>query len=105
MPRPPIKLGRGGFTISAKNGVLAGEVGELELCGGSASGRVGIDMSQEVAKATLSATSRDMPVEGCLEQLVLGVPFKGTGGLKAEMSTEGSELCRADSGAFGHAEG
>ena len=63
---PMIKLGRGGFTISTKNGVLASEVGELELCGGEASGRVGIDMSQEVAKANVTASLDDVPVEGCL---------------------------------------
>jgi AsmA protein len=32
-----------------------------------------------------------MTIDGCLEQPVLGVPFKGTGGLKAEISTYGSD--------------
>jgi AsmA protein len=86
-----IKLGRGGFTISAKDGVLAGEIGELELCGGSASGRFGIDMSQPTAKASLVGNVSGMTIDGCLQQPVLGVPFKGTGGLKAEISTYGSD--------------
>ena len=86
-----IKLGRGGFTISAKDGVLAGEIGELELCGGSASGRFGIDMSQDAANASLVGNVSGMTIDGCLEQPVLGVPFKGTGGLKAEISTYGSD--------------
>ena len=97
---PMIKLGRGGFTISTKNGVLASEVGELELCGGEASGSVGIDMSQEVAKANVTASLDDVPVEGCLDASFL-VPLKGTTSLKAEMSGEGrtyAELIQALSG-------
>ena len=95
-----IKLGRGGFTISTKNGVLASEVGELELCGGEASGSVGIDMSQEVAKANVTASLDDVPVEGCLDASFL-VPLKGNTSLKAEMSGEGrtyAELIQALSG-------
>ena len=97
---PMIKLGRGGFTISTKNGVLASEVGELELCGGEASGSVGIDMSQEVAKANVTASLDDMPVDGCLDASFL-VPLKGNTSLKAEMSGEGrtyAELIQALSG-------
>jgi AsmA protein len=86
-----IKLGRGGFTISAKKGVLAGEVGELELCGGTASGRFGLDMSQETAKASVVANVSGMAIDGCLQQPVLEVPFKGIGGLKAEISSYGSD--------------
>ena len=97
---PMIKLGRGGFTISTKNGVLASEVGELELCGGEASGRVGIDMSQEVAKASLTASLVDVPVDNCLDAAFL-VPLKGNTSLKAEMSGEGrsyAELIQALAG-------
>jgi hypothetical protein len=64
---PMIKLGRGGFTISTKDGVLASEVGELDLCGGEASGSVNVDLSREVAKANLVASLDDVPVEGCLD--------------------------------------
>lgn len=88
---PAVKLGRGGFTITAKRGVLASEVGELELCGGSASGRIGLDISQDIAKATLMANVSDMAVDGCLQQLALDIPLKGFGGLKAEISTEGRD--------------
>jgi uncharacterized protein involved in outer membrane biogenesis len=97
---PTIKLGRGGFTISSKNGVLASEVGELELCGGQASGRVGLDMSQEVAKASLTASLHDVPVDSCLDASLL-VPLKGVGSLKAEIAGEGrnyDELIQALSG-------
>ncbi|MGZ8417296.1 MAG: AsmA family protein [Methyloceanibacter sp.] len=97
---PMITLGRGGFTISTRNGVLASEVGELELCGGEASGRVGIDMSQEVAKASLTASLVDVPVDNCLDAAFL-VPLKGNTSLKAEMSGEGrsyAELIQALAG-------
>jgi AsmA protein len=98
---PSIKLGRGGFTISMKNGVLASEVGELELCGGQASGRVGLDMSQEVAKATLTASLDDVPVDSCLDASSLLVPLKGLGDLKTEIVGEGrtyEELIQALTG-------
>ena len=97
---PMIRLGRGGFTISAKNGVLASEVGELELCGGQASGRIGIDMSQAVTKASLTASLDNVPVDSCFDA-ALQVPLKGNTSLKAELSGEGlsyAELIQALSG-------
>jgi AsmA protein len=97
---PQLKLGRGGFTVSAKNGVLASDVGELELCGGEASGRLGIDLSQPTAKASLTANLEDVPIESCLKAAFL-VPLKGLSGLKAELSGEGrtyAELIQALSG-------
>jgi len=86
---PAVKLGRGGFTISAKQGLLASEVGELEFCGGSAAGRIGLDISQDVAKATLVASVSDVPIDACFKPFALDIPFNGIGGLKAELSTEG----------------
>jgi hypothetical protein len=100
---PPVTFGRGGFTIGAKGGVVATEVGELELCGGQASGRIGLDFTQEVAKATLSASLFDLPVDGCLKSLYIDVPVSGLGALKAELETEGStydELVRGLGGSF-----
>jgi AsmA protein len=86
---PAIRLGQGGFTISAKGGVIASEVGELELCGGSAAGRISLDLREEVAKVTLTASLFDVPVDGCLAPLALDVSIKGTGGARAELTTEG----------------
>jgi AsmA protein len=99
---PMIKLGPGGFTISTKDSVLTSEVGELQLCGGEASGSVGIDLSREMAKASVVASLDGIPVEGCLDASFL-VPLKGTTTLKAEMSGEGrtyGELIQALSGAL-----
>src|SRR5262249_54210027 len=98
-----IKLGRGGFTISAKDGVLAGEIGELELCGGSASGRFGIDMTQGTTKASLVGDISGLTIEGCLQQAALEMPFKGVGSVKTEISTSGGnydELVRGLSGSL-----
>ncbi len=86
---PALTLGRGGFTISAKQGMVLGEVSELEFCGGSAAGRIDLDMSHDVTKATFTAKASDVPVEDCLRQLALDAPFTGTGALKAELSAEG----------------
>ena len=100
---PAVTLGRGGFTINAKQGIVLGEVSELELCGGSAAGRLGLDMSQEVAKATFTAKISDVPIEDCLKQLAVDAPFDGTGELKAELSTEGhtyQELVQGVGGTF-----
>jgi AsmA protein len=98
---PTLSLGRGVFTIGAKQGVVLGEVGELEFCGGSAAGRIGLDMSQDVTKATFTAKASDIPVEDCLRQMALDAPFTGTGALKAELSAEGQsyeELIQAVGG-------
>jgi AsmA protein len=100
---PAIILGRGGFTINAKHGLVAGDVGELEFCGGWATGRVGLDLSQELAKASVSATISGVPVEDCLKQLALDVPVNGTAGLRAELSAEGrnyDELTQGVAGSF-----
>jgi AsmA protein len=89
---PVVVLGRGGFTISATQGLVAGDVGELELCGGSATGRIGLDLSQAPAKANVTATISGVPVEDCLKQLALGVPVAGTARLRAELSAEGRDI-------------
>jgi AsmA protein len=97
---PALMLGHGGFTISTKDGVLASEVGELELCGGQASGRIGLDMSQEV-KATLMASIRGVAVDSCLGGLLHDVPLKGIGELKAEISGAGRNYAELIQGLTG----
>jgi AsmA protein len=100
---PVLNLGRGGFTISAKGGVIASEVGELELCGGSATGRLGLDLRNEMAKANLTASLSDVPVDGCLAPLAPDVSINGIGGLKAELTSEGrsyDELIQRLAGTF-----
>ena len=99
-----IKLGRGGFTISTKHGVVASEVGELDLCGGEASGSVGVDLSQEVAKANFVASLDDVPVEGCLDASFLG-PAQGDHEPQGGNLGRGPHLSRIDSGAFRRAQG
>ena len=96
-----IKLGRGGFTISAKRGVVAGEVGELDLCDGSAAGRVGLDMSQPEVKASLVANLSDVTIETCLRPFGLTVPVTGVGGLKTELSTAGASAAALINGLSG----
>ena len=86
-----LKLGRGGFTITAKDGSITSEVGELELCGGSAEGRLSLDLAVPTKPLNLVANLTDVVFDSCLIPLGLEVPLSGTGGLKAELSTEGND--------------
>ncbi len=98
-----MELGRGGFTIAARQGAISGEVGELELCGGRATGRAGLDLSRARAKAYLIGTLSDIGIESCLGPLALGVPLRGVGKLKIDVSTGGKtqeELIRGLTGEF-----
>ncbi len=88
---PAVKLGRGGFTISARKGLVSSEVGELEFCGGTAAGRIDADLSKAMTKAKLAGKLSDIPVEGCLGPLGLHIPFSGVGTLKADFTTEGGD--------------
>lgn len=100
---PGIKLGRGGFTISTREGVVSSEVGELEICGGTVTGRINVDLSQAANKATLAGKLSDVPIEDCLGPLGLQLPFGGVGTLKAEFAAEGrnyDELAQALAGPF-----
>ncbi len=86
-----LKLGRGGFTVSAKHGVVASEVGELELCGGSADGRLDVDLAQPSKQVNLVANLDDIAIDTCLQPLGLAVPISGTANLKSELAAEGSD--------------
>lgn len=100
---PGIQLGRGGFTVSAREGRISSEVGELEFCGGTATGRIDVDLSQPATKARLTAKLADVPIETCLDPLELRLPLKGTGILKVDFSATGGsydELTRGLEGPF-----
>ncbi len=86
------KLGRGGFTVSAKNGTVASEVGELELCGGSADGRLNVDLAQATHPMTFAANLSNVSIDACLRPLMLAVPIRGTGRLKTEFASEGTDF-------------
>jgi AsmA protein len=100
---PPVTLGRGAFTISAKGGLVASEVGELEICGGQASGRAGLDVREDTTKVTFAASLLDVPVEACLGAFQLDVPLSGVSDLKAEGAAVGrdyEDLVQALAGSF-----
>ena len=90
-----LRLGHGAFTITAKKDALATEVSELELCGGSASGRFGADVAQAAKRFSLTAYLSDVGVESCLAQLGFEFPVRGTGGLKLELTSEGQDAAEA----------
>jgi AsmA protein len=98
-----MELGRGGLTITAKDGVISSEISELQLCGGQATGRVGLSLSGKRTEASLEGTLSDIDVEACLKPVNLNVPIKGTGTLKIDVSTGGvtkEELIRGLVGKF-----
>jgi len=85
-----LELGSGGFTINAKAGVISGEVGELELCGGQAAGRLGLDLSDARAEASLVGTLSDVALATCLKPFALEVPLTGIATVKVDVSTGGT---------------
>lgn len=99
----PVRLGRGAFTISAKGGVVSGELGELELCDGQATGRIALDATKDAAKVSFTASLSDVPVDGCLKPLAPEMPLNGVSTIKAEASAEGQtygELMQRLGGTF-----
>jgi AsmA protein len=98
-----LKLGRGAITITAKQGMIIAELGELELCGGEATGHAGLDLTQPAKHLTLDASLTDIATESCLQQLAIDLPLKGVGGIKTEVATEGrdaGELLKGLSGSL-----
>lgn len=85
-----LKLGRGGFTINAKDGTVSGEIGELDLCGGQASGRAGLDLSGARTVASLVGTLAGISIDTCLQPFALGVPLRGLSTLKLDVSSGGT---------------
>lgn len=87
-----MELGRGGFTLNAKQGVVAAEIGELELCGGSATGRLSLDLSQTNIKGSLVGSLADVDIEPCLKPLALTTTIRGVGTIKTDVMTEGETI-------------
>jgi uncharacterized protein involved in outer membrane biogenesis len=71
---------------------VASEVGELELCGGSADGRLNADLAPATKQINLVANFADIALDACLKPLALPVPIRGTGNLKTELTSEGSDF-------------
>jgi AsmA protein len=87
-----LELGRGGFTVTAKQGAVTGEVGELELCGGSADGRLNVDLAQAMKQVNVVADLANIAIDTCLEPLALAIPIRGNGSVKTELTSEGSDF-------------
>ncbi len=86
-----LKLGHGAFTITAKEDAIVSEVSELELCNGTASGRLNADDSQVIKRLSVTASVADVAIDSCLAQLGLDVPLQGIGGAKIELASEGHD--------------
>ena len=93
-------LGKGGFTITAKEGALAAEIGEIEFCGGTAAGRLGIKSEQPPGVSAI-ANLTDITLKPCLDPLGLGIPIAGIGTLKADLGGEGHDIAALKHGLIG----
>ena len=83
------ELGSGGITVTARNGSVTGEVGEVELCGGRASGRVDLGLAPGAAALDITASMREVALQPCLAPLSLGEMLRGVGDLSIKVSTKG----------------
>jgi len=86
-----LRLGPSAFTLTAKDGAFESEVGEIGLCEGSATGRIGADLTEATKRVSLKANFSDINVATCLEQLALPFPLAGVASFKLELSSEGSK--------------
>jgi AsmA protein len=86
------QLGDGAFTLAANDGVVMGDIGELQICGGSASGQFTLDLSAPERQAEASGTLDGINLEPCLQMLNWSLPFKGVSSLKGSLSTQGRSL-------------
>jgi AsmA protein len=84
------KFGNGGFTITAKDGTLATEIGEVEMCEGAATGRLSVEPGS-LPRALITASFKDVALRPCMEMLGLGIPLDGTGRIEAELGGEGRD--------------
>jgi AsmA protein len=96
-----LKLGHGAFTITAKEDAIVSEVSEVELCGGTASGRLSTDDSQVPKRLSLTASVADVAIDSCLAQLGLDVPLQGIGGARIELASEGHDAVEVIHGLTG----
>jgi AsmA protein len=86
-----LRLGPSAFTLTAKDGAFESEVGEVNLCEGSATGRIGADLKKATKHVSLTANFSDINVATCLEQLALPFPLAGVSSFKLELLSEGSK--------------
>lgn len=84
------KFGNGGFTITAKDGAVATEIGEVEMCEGAATGRLSVEPGS-LPRALITASFKDVELRPCMEMLGLGIPLDGTGRIEAELGGEGRD--------------
>ena len=84
------QFGNGGFTITAKDGAVATEIGEVEMCGGAATGRLSVEPGA-LPRALITASFIDVALRPCMEMLGLGIPLEGTGRIEADLGGEGRD--------------
>lgn len=84
-------LGSGALTLTANNGVLTGDIGELQLCGGEASGRFTLDVAKPVRRIKINGSLQGIDLQSCLQMFHSTLPFRGLNTVQASLSTTGSD--------------
>ena len=93
--------GGGGFTLTARNGSVTSEIGELQLCGGRADGRFDLELAPAKSTLNLDASISDGSLEACLTPLSLGVPLRGIGDLTLDLTADGNSQAELLAGLAG----
>ncbi|MEM7192221.1 MAG: AsmA-like C-terminal region-containing protein, partial [Pseudomonadota bacterium] len=83
------KLGGGGFTVTARDGVISSDVGALEICDGYADGRLDLDLSARRTKASLKGRIANADAEPCLKSLGFELPVTGSSTVSVDITTGG----------------
>lgn len=84
-----LQLEGGAFTLAAQDGVVIGDIADLEICGGVASTRFTIDITAPTRNADLSGSLEEIDIAPCLQLFALDMPVQGRVGFKGQLKTSG----------------
>lgn len=95
-----LRLAGGAFTVAAQDGVVLGDIADLEMCGGMASARFTLNLTAPTRDADLAGRLDDVDVAPCLALFSYDFPVEGRANVKGQFKTAGQSwgdfLDRAD---------
>ncbi len=84
-----LRLSGGAFTLAAQDGVVLGDIADLEICGGTASARFTLDLTAPTRDVDLSGRLDDVDMAPCLALFAYDVPLQGRANVKGRFKTAG----------------
>ncbi|MFD0988310.1 AsmA-like C-terminal region-containing protein [Methyloligella solikamskensis] len=84
-----LRFGGGAFTIAVQDGIVIGDIADLELCGGLASARFTLNLTAPTRDADFAARLEQVDASPCLQLFALDVPLEGRANLKGQFKTTG----------------